>query len=257
MGDLPKGAPPPGDGSVLAANLARVRARIEAALDRSGRPAGSVGLVAVTKSVEPETAATLVRLGQLDLGENRADELERKARALADLGLEPRWHFIGHLQTNKVRRVVAHAGSIHSIDSMRLLEAVDAAAGAIGTRPEIWIQAKLSEEPTKTGADPGDAIELVARARELRHVRLAGLMTIAPLAGPGSSGREASARAAFRALAELAREAGMGDALRSGPLRTSMGMSDDFEWAIEEGSDLVRVGTLLFDGASIGGEASA
>src|SRR5206468_150853 len=108
---------PSADGSVLRANLARVRARIDAAAARSGRQAGSVALVAVTKSVEPGTAAALVRLGQLDLGENRADELERKARALAGLGLEARWHFIGHLQTNKVRRVVAHAGSIHSIDS--------------------------------------------------------------------------------------------------------------------------------------------
>jgi PLP dependent protein len=110
------------------------------------------------------------------------------------------------------------------------------------------VQVKLSSEPTKTGADPETAIALLERAAALGNVRLAGLMTIAPLAPEEL--REAPARAAFRALADLARRARMRDALRSVPLRTSMGMSDDFEAAIEEGSDLVRVGTLLFEGLS-------
>lgn len=230
----------------LRANLARVRARIDAAAGRSGRRGDPVTLVAVTKSVEPELAAELVRIGQEDLGESRADELERKASALAEAGLRPRWHFLGHLQRNKVRRVVAVAGAIHSIDSLRLLEAVDAAAGELARRPDVFVQVKLSSEPTKTGADPEAAIPLLERAAALSNVRLAGLMTIAPLAPEPE--RDASARAAFRALADLARRAGMRDALRSVPLRTSMGMSEDFETAIEEGSDLVRIGTLLFEG---------
>ena len=246
------------DAGVLRANLARVRARIDAAAARSGRTvipvrtgdpvrtADLVTLVAVTKSVDLETAADLVRLGQEDLGESRADELERKAEALAASGLRPRWHFVGHLQRNKVRRVVAHADTIQSVDSIRLLEAVDAAAGDLGKRPDVFVQVKLSSEPTKTGAAPGEAIALLERAAALPHLRLAGLMTIAPLSP--AEGRDAAARAAFRALADLARQAGMRDALRSVPLRTSMGMSDDFETAVEEGSDLVRIGTLLFEG---------
>ena len=229
---------------MLRANLERVRARIDAAAARSSRK--PVTLVAVTKSVEPRIAAELFRLGQADLGESRADELERKAAHLEAEGLRPRWHFVGHLQRNKVRRVVARASSIHSVDSVRLLEAVDAAAAEIGARPGVWIQVKLSSEPTKTGADPREAEELLERARGLAHVRLEGLMTIAPLAPEAE--REPAARSAFRALADLARRGPMGDALRSVPLRTSMGMSDDFEPAIEEGSDLVRVGSLLFEG---------
>jgi pyridoxal phosphate enzyme (YggS family) len=234
-----------GSASGLGANLARVRARVDASAKRSGRDGRDIALVAVTKSVAPEVATELVRLGQVDLGESRADELERKAEHLAAAGLAPRWHFVGHLQRNKVRRVVALASSIHSVDSLRLLESIDKAAGELGVRPEIWIQVKVADEPTKTGADPRAAIPLLERAASLANVRLAGLMTIAPLVpGPG---REAAARAAFRALAELAREARMRDALLSVPLRTSMGMSDDFELAIEAGSDLVRVGSLLFE----------
>jgi pyridoxal phosphate enzyme (YggS family) len=232
----------------LGANLARLRSRIAAAASRSGRDGRAVTLVAVTKSVPSEIAAALVRLGQEDLGESRADELERKTEHLVAAGLRPRWHFVGHLQRNKVRRVVALASSIHSVDSERLLLSIEDAAAAGGVRPEIWIQVKLADEPTKSGADPREAIPLLERAARLSHVRLAGLMTIAPLVeGPG---REAAARSAFRALADLARAARMRDALGSVPLRTSMGMSDDFELAIEEGSDLVRVGSLLFEGAA-------
>jgi pyridoxal phosphate enzyme (YggS family) len=211
-----------------------------------------VALVAVTKTVDAETAAELVRLGQRDLGESRADVLVEKAERLRELALEPRWHFVGHLQRNKVRRVAAIASAIHSVDSLRLLEAIDAAAQEHARQPEVFVQVKLSTEATKTGAEPGEAIALLERAAELPHVRLAGLMTIAPLAPEPERG--AASRAAFRALADLARRARMRDALGSAALRTpmglrmSMGMSDDFETAIEEGSDLVRIGTLLFEG---------
>ena len=241
----------------LRANLASVRSRIDAAARRARREGARVELVAVTKSVEPEVAAALARLGQLDLGENRADELERKVAALREAGLEPRWHFVGHLQGNKVRRVVSIASSIHSVDSLRLLDAVDRAAGELGLKPEVWIQVKLAREATKTGLDPGEVAALVDRARSLSHARLAGLMTLAPLL-PGAES-EAAARAVFRELARLARDlappARMSDALSPGRLRTSMGMSGDFEWAVEEGSDLVRVGSRLFEGLAPGREA--
>jgi len=237
-----------------------VRERIEAAAVRSGRLGRDVALVAVTKSVAPEVAADLLRLGQRDLGESRSDELERKDRSLRGSGLEPRWHFIGHLQRNKVGKVVARADSIHSIDSLPLLEAVDRAAGELGLRREIWIQIKLAPETAKTGLAPDAAPEVLERALALENVALAGLMTLAPLLPAGSREVEPAARRAFRDLkrlaGDLARASSMGDALplrrsggrRSGRLATSMGMSGDFEWAIEEGSDLVRIGSLLFAG---------
>jgi len=233
----------------LQANLADVRSRIDTAARRAGRRGEEIALVAVTKAVEPELAAELVRLGQFDLGENRADELERKERALRAAGLAPRWHFIGHLQKNKVRRVVALASSIHSIDSSALLDAVERTAGELGRRPEVWIQVKLTDEPTKTGLAPEEAAALYARAAALEHVRVAGLMTLAPLSSEATG--EAEARAVFRELAKLAvsvaRAAPMGDALRPGRARMSMGMSGDFEWAVEEGSDVVRIGSRLFE----------
>ena len=234
----------------LESNLDRVRARVARAARSAGRSPEEVALVAVTKSVGPEVAAELVRLGQADLGESRASELEGKDDHLRGLGLSPRWHFVGHLQGNKVRRVVARAAAIHSVDSLRLLEAIDRAAAELGRKPEIWIQVKLAEEPTKSGLAPGELPAVVRRALELEHVALAGLMALGPLSPEGE--RDASARAVFRELARLARElapkAAMGDARGPGRMRTSMGMSGDFELAIEAGSDLVRIGTLLFEG---------
>ena len=235
----------------LKSNLDRVRARVAQAARSAGRSPEEVLLVAVTKSVEPEVAADLVRLGQLALGESRASELERKDEHLRAQGLSPRWHFVGHLQGNKVRRVVARADAIQSVDSLRLLEAIDRAAGELGRRNEVWIQVKLAEEPTKSGLPPSEVRAVVDRARELEHVELAGLMALGPLVQPDE--RDASARAVFQDLARLARElapgAAMGDARGLGRMRTSMGMSGDFEAAIEAGSDLVRIGTLLFEGA--------
>lgn len=236
----------------LKSNLDLVRARVAEAARAAGRSAQDVALVAVTKSVEPAVAADLVRLGQIDLGESRAAELERKDDHLRGLGLAPRWHFVGHLQGNKVRRVVARAVSIQSVDSLRLLEAIDRAAGELGRASEVWIQVKLADEPTRSGLDPRELPAVVQRALDLRNVALAGLMALGPW--PPQSDRDASARAVFRDLARLARElapkAAMGDARGLGRMRTSMGMSGDFEAAIEEGSDLVRIGTLLFGGGT-------
>jgi pyridoxal phosphate enzyme (YggS family) len=238
----------------LQSNLAEVRARIAASAERAGRRPEEIALVAVTKTVAPEVAADLVRLGQLDLGESRASEMERKDDLLRTAGLAPRWHFVGHLQGNKVRRVVARAASIHSIDSLRLLEAVDRASGEIGVRPEIWIQVKLSDEPTKSGLPVRDLRAVWERAVALGNVAPAGLMALAPFeaGGVATPSRQSSARAVFRELSalarDLARESRMRDAVPPGRTRTSMGMSGDFEAAIEEGSDLVRIGSLLFEG---------
>jgi hypothetical protein len=198
----------------------------------------------VTKSVDLELAAGLAHLGQVDLGESRADDLVRKAAGLESAGLSARWHFVGHLQRNKAARVLEVASVIHSVDSLRLLETVARIADDVGRFPQVFLQVKLHPEETKSGMPPEALPEALAAARALPSVRLAGLMTIAPLV-EGDAARAAElARAVFAELARLGRElAGPGERLR-----LSMGMSDDFELAIAAGSDCVRVGSALFEG---------
>ena len=220
-----------------------------------GGASDEVVLVAVTKSVEPEVAAELVRLGQVDLGENRAPELERKAAHFAERaatpgggkGLAPRWHFIGHLQRNKARRVVRLAHSIHSVDSLALLETLQRVAGEEGRRPRIYLQVDVAGEDSKGGFDPAEVPAALERARACHALVTAGLMAMAPLAAPAE--RAANARATFAELARIAGELPR-DAFEDGRPRLSMGMSADFELAIEEGADLVRVGSALFGSAT-------
>lgn len=243
--------PLPSPSSLLAANLRAVRDRIAAAARRAGRDPAGVTLVAVTKSVPAAVAAELVRAGVGDLGENRADRLERKVADLAALGLAPRWHFVGHLQRNKAREVVRHADLVHSVDSERLLETLDRLAGETGRELEVLAQVKLADEATKSGLDPRELGGFLARARAARNVRVVGLMAMGPLAEDSHAQRE-SARAVFRRAAELAREH-RAEFARDPEL--SIGMSGDFEIAVEEGATLVRVGSRLFEGLSVAEEA--
>ncbi len=225
--------------ATLESNLAGVRARIQSAALRRGR--GSVpGLVAVTKSVSPARAAELLALGQRDLGENRADELERKAAWFAAHGLQPRWHFLGHLQRNKARRVVRLASVLHSLDSIELAEVLERACADEGRRLEVFVQLKLWPEETKSGLDPAELPALRAVLERCPHLAFAGLMTMGPLLADENE-RARAARTVFAELARRARGLGTG-------CRTSMGMSEDFESAVEEGADLVRVGSALFAG---------
>jgi hypothetical protein len=244
--------PSPSPTEILAANLAGVRARIRAAAVRAGREPESVRLVAVTKGVSAAVAAELAGLGLLDLGENRADALEAKAAALAARGLAPRWHCVGHVQRNKARAPARLAALVHSVDSVRLLETLDRLAGEAGRDLEVLAQVKIADEPSKSGLDPRDLAALLARARELPRVRVAGLMALAPLARDPDE-QQASARAVFRAAAALAR-AHQDDFARAPEL--SLGMSGDFEVAIEEGATMVRVGALLFEGLGAREEAA-
>lgn len=227
----------------IAENWHRVRAAIAAAATRAGRDPAGVRLVAVTKRHPPEWVRPLVALGAADLGENYPQELWGKAEALADLA-PIRWHLIGHLQTNKVNRTLPLVTLVHGVDSLRLLGAVDAWAGAHPGRPiEVCLQFNTSGEGSKHGFDPDDLPALdEALTDSLRAVRVVGLMTIA-----GYDTTPDEARPCFERL-RLFR-----DRLRA---RTgldlpelSMGMSGDFEAAIAEGSTLVRVGSALFEGA--------
>lgn len=237
--------------SILRDNLAAVRERLAQAAARAGRDPGTVTLVAVTKGASPAAAAELAALGALDLGESRAAALEEKATALAAAGLAPRWHFLGHVQRNKARRVVELAHTIHSLDSLALLETLARLADERGRDVQVFVEIKLSAEPSKSGLAPAELPALLAAARAFPRVQLLGLMTMPPLA-QDEKAQDHAARAAFQELAtlakDLARRAETARAFAGGRVRLSMGMSSDFEIAIEEGSDVVRVGSALFAG---------
>ncbi len=226
--------------SRLADNLEHIRGRIAAAAERSGRAADSVKLVAVTKSVVAEQARELVLAGCCDLGEGRPQELWSKASSLADLDI--RWHLIGHLQRNKVERTLPLVSMIHSVDSLRLLRAIDAAAPALGRTMPVLLEVNISGDAAKHGFAPSEMPERLAEAAHCRHVQIRGLMAMA-----GLDGDKNQARREFRSLRELR------DRLRDLPggaslTELSMGMSGDFEAAVEEGATIVRIGSALFEG---------
>jgi len=230
------------DGSRLIDNLQSVRGRIADAARRSGRSPDAVKLVAVTKYVGVEIARRLVEAGCRDLGEARPQALWQKAEALAD---EPiGWHLIGHLQRNKVARTLPLARLIHSGDSLRLIAAIEAeAAGAALVPVPLLIEVNVSGDASKHGFRPDELDALGEQLRQCRHVAVTGLMCMA-----GREGDLESARRDFEALRRLR------DRLRSvWPAAIavddlSMGMSGDFEVAIEEGATIVRVGSALFEG---------
>ena len=221
----------------LSERLAGVRARMDAALDRSGREPGSVRLLAVTKGFPTAVIRQALEIGLTELGENRVQEAEEKVR---ELGPGPRWHLVGHLQTNKARKAVDLFAEIHSVDSVGLAEELARRAAAAGRAPRCYVEVNTSGEASKHGVPPEGALDLIRRVRALEPLRLEGLMTMGPLHG-GPDG----ARASFRTLARLrdeARDAGiLGE--KAG---LSIGMSDDFEIAIEEGATIVRIGSALF-----------
>jgi PLP dependent protein len=237
----------------IAENLSHVRSRIAEAAVRSGRTASQISLVAVTKYVSSELVRPLVAAGCRDLGESRPQQLWEKAAALTDLPI--RWHLIGHLQRNKVRRTLPLVSMIHSVDSDRLLATINEEGGAGGEergtgagdriRPlAVLLEVNVSGEAAKHGFAP-DLIEpFLTQLAGYKHVRVCGLMCMAGLEG----GLEAAGRD-FAALRQLR------DRLRPncppgvGLDHLSMGMSGDFEVAIEEGATIVRVGSALFEGA--------
>lgn len=229
----------------LKTNLDLVRSRIAQALDQAGRPAGSVRLVAVTKRSPAELVGPLVELGVVDLGENYPQELVRKFELTRAMAPAPRWHLIGHLQTNKVKKIIGPMGRalvmIHSIDSLKLLDLVGESALAAAVAPAVCLQVNTSAEPSKHGWTPETLLADAERIATLRGVAVEGLMTMAALGTTAETARGSFAR--LRALREeLAARTGL--ALPE----LSMGMSNDYETAVLEGATLVRVGSALFEG---------
>ena len=225
-------------GADIARNLDSVRRRLTAAAHRANRSPTDIQLVAVSKNFPADHVRAAAAAGQRAFGENRVQEALPKIEALRDLPLD--WHLIGHLQSNKARKAAAFQW-IESIDRVELLERVDRAAADAGATPDVLIQVDLAGEATKFGAREADVSRLVQAALGASAVRLAGLMLIPPYGDTPEASRPW-----FRRLRAL-RDDLVGDGLPAERLsQLSMGMSHDFEIAIEEGATIVRVGTAIF-----------
>ena len=226
--------------ATLRTRLDAVEARLRAACERSGRRRDEVTLVAVTKTVGIAVAEVLPALGVLDLGENRPQELWHKAAALP---AAVRWHLIGHLQRNKVERTLPLVHSFHSVDSLRLLAALEAVAGKRQLGPEVLLEINASREANKHGFAPDEVPGLAPALAALRRLRVTGLMTVAAYEADPERCRPTFVL--LRNLRDQLRtELGRPDAIP----QLSMGMSNDFEIAVEEGATLVRLGSVLFEG---------
>lgn len=223
----------------IARNLDAVRARIGAAARRAGREPGEITLIAVSKTFGVDHVRAAWQAGQIDFGENKVQEGLQKIAETADIPI--RWHLIGHLQTNKARKAAVPFASIHSVDSVELLQRLDAAAAEGGATPDVLVQVDLAGESTKFGAPVETARRIVDTALACGAVRLAGLMLLPPWNEDQEQTRPWFSR--LRALRDVWISEGVPrDALR----HLSMGMSHDFEAAIEEGATMVRVGTAIF-----------
>lgn len=246
----------------LAERLDLVRDRIARACELAGRPATEVTLVAVTKTAAPDQIRELIGLGVADLGENRVQQLQQRAAqinewhsrqlARAEDAARPlppklRWHMIGHLQRNKVKPLLPLVSCIHSVDSLRLAEELDACAGKLSQdrRISVLMQVNASEEPQKYGVAVGAAVHLAEQIASMPHLQLVGLMTMAAY-----DATEKAARFTFSRTRELFEEMKWHRIGGSGFRHLSMGMSGDFEWAIAEGATLVRIGSHLFGGGN-------
>ncbi len=235
---------------IIARNLNRVREQIASAALSGNRDPQQVRLVAVTKSVEMDEIEALVQCGQHDLGENRLQQLAARQQEAAERQLEVCWHMIGHLQRRKVRDILPLVQMIHSIDSLRLAEEIQkrageqshSAANGRDRRVQVLLEVNVSGEVQKQGLEPEEVAEVVGQISGMSHLRLCGLMTMAPLAAEAEE-----VRPVFRRLREL-RDRLNDNAVYHEPLpELSMGMSQDYQVAVEEGATIVRVGSALFE----------
>ncbi len=233
--------------ATLEHNRQQLAARIAKATLDAGRSATDLCVVAITKYVEPETALVLAELGQIDLGENRADGLEAKALAFQSAGVSARWHFVGHLQRNKARRVAKIADVIHSVDTPQLIQTLDRIAGEEGRVLEVFLEVLLTDEGAKHGFCEEDLAAGVEALHAAPNLVPLGLMGMSPARNTSQS-----AAAAFSRLRSLADSIEADTEARAlfldGRVRTSMGMSGDYPEAIAAGADYLRIGSSFFEG---------
>lgn len=228
--------PPSAD---IASNLARIRQRIADTAGRVHRDPAGIFLLAVSKTFDADHVRAAAAAGQSHFGENRVQEGVEKAAALGDLRLD--WHLIGHLQSNKAKKAAATFAWIHSVDRLELLRKLNDAAASAGTRPKILLQVNLADETQKSGAEETAVGTLVRTAIDARALELCGLMIIPPIPDDPEESRPW-----FRKLRELRDRLVAGGVPAASLAHLSMGMSQDFEVAIEEGATIVRVGTAIF-----------
>jgi pyridoxal phosphate enzyme (YggS family) len=221
----------------IAENLEHVRERIARAAERVGRDASDVTIVVVTKTFGADVVEEAIRAGVADIGENKVQEFLEKAPAVK---LPCRWHLVGHLQTNKVPKVIGRFALIQSVDSLRLAERLSAAGDRAGVTTEILLEVNTSGEESKYGLSPKAALDECARIAKLPSLRIRGLMTVGPLVSdPGS------VAAAFATLRRVRDQVAAARIENVSMEHLSMGMTDDFEIAIAEGSTMVRLGRVL------------
>ncbi len=223
----------------FAHNIAAVRARITAAAERAGRDPAAIRLLPVSKTVPADRIRLAVAAGCRELGENKVQEIVRKQPALAGLGVS--WSMIGHLQTNKARDVVAYASEFQALDRLKVAAALERRLQAAGRSLDVYVQVNTSAEDSKFGLPPGELPAFLAALAPYETLRVRGLMTLAIFTPDAERVRHCFAL--LRTLRDQARET---DPDLIGPGELSMGMSGDYEIAIEEGADCVRVGQAIF-----------
>jgi pyridoxal phosphate enzyme (YggS family) len=226
----------------MAKRAAEVRGRVDAAAERSGRAAADITLVAVSKTVPIEGIVAAHGLGFGTFGENRVQEAQEKIAALS--GLVLRWELIGHLQTNKAARAVDLFERVQSVDSLRVAEALNGHAATRGRVLPVLLEVNVAGEATKSGFTPDALVEAARAIAGLEHLRPQGLMTVAPLTERPEDVRPVFRR--LRALRDDLRARVAQDGAEGGWHELSMGMSDDYDVAIEEGATIVRIGRALF-----------
>ncbi len=224
---------------MIAENVLKVRERVRKACERAGRDPQTVHLIAVTKTFSGEKIQEVVAAGIEDIGENFVQELRAKHTELINLPI--RWHFVGHLQSNKVKYITDFIHLIHSVDHRSVAEELVRRGAKTGRVIDVLVEVNTSGEKTKYGVPPETCLEFVKSIANLKNVRVKGLMTIGPfLPNPEDS------RPAFRTLRNLRDEVMKAEIENVGMNELSMGMTSDFEVAIEEGATMIRIGTAIF-----------
>lgn len=231
--------------------LKQIQNNIVSACQRANREVSEVKLIVVTKTVSAEDIKEVIKNGFVDLGENRVQHFKQAADEIKHFlneqdgadGLPEtvNWHMIGHLQRNKVKQILKVASLIHSVDTLRLAEEIDTVAGKMGIKSDVLLQLNCSGEPQKYGAPVGAAIHLADQIATLSHVRLRGLMTMAPLTKDKDV-----VRACFVRARELFEDIRTESVIGRDFVHLSMGMSQDYEIAVEEGATMLRIGSAVF-----------